>query len=228
MSHGPSHEPLLRAALLGELRQDDPRMADLAACAECRAELGGLRAVTAALDAGARVDEVPVLGDPRGEADALAALTRISAAEPYGRRARRRARRLAPWIYGAAAASVIALAILRLLDTRDPDQQPLYIGDEAVPVLVAPLGEVERFDVFRWRYDAGHPYGFHLRIYASDGPADAPPLIQVEDWTQTTWTPTDAQRALLPPRIEWEVDVLDAHGEVSLTSSSSRAWRRSG
>ena len=104
----------------------------------------------------------------------------------------------------------------------------MTIGGETSLVLQAPLGEVDRFDRFQWSYDAGHPHGFHLRIYAADGPADALPLIQVEDWPQTTWTPTDAQRALLPSRIEWEVDVLDAHGEVSFTSSSSQARLRSG
>ena len=53
------------------------------------------------------------------------------------------------------------------------------------------------------------------------------PLLTVEDWPETTGTPHDAQRALLPSRIEWEEDALNAYGEVSRTSSSSRAWLRS-
>lgn len=227
MGHDRSHEPLLRAALLGELRDGDPRLAELSACAVCRGELSELKAVTTALDAASGVDEGPKPGDAADEAATLAALTRLSQEEPYGAKAAGRPPRLGLWVLAAAAAAALASLALRGLWNDDRGEQPQFIGDEDKPVLEAPRGEVDRYDAFRWSYDLDHRARFNLRIYPADAPADALPLITVEDWRETTWRPNDEQRALLPSRIEWEVDALDAHGEVAHTSFSSRAWLRS-
>ncbi|MEM7309172.1 MAG: hypothetical protein AAF682_20980 [Planctomycetota bacterium] len=234
--HNPTHEARLRAVLLGELARDDPAVRALEeSCATCRDELLELDAVAGTLDAAGAAEEAELAEVERTppELDVAGMLAQIAAAEPYAAEPRTGLRPSA-WVLIAAAAAAVVLAFVPGLLSDGggvPDgaggvpEPPQYLGDGDPPVAQLPRGEVDAVATFEWSYDPEHRHGFHVRVLDADDPL-AGAVLEVRHWMETTWTPTSAELARLPQRLIWEVDALDAFGDVDVTSEPVHVTRR--
>jgi hypothetical protein len=221
------HDALLQALASGDLDPGDERARDeLARCAECRAEaevmLARIRRLEAAAEEQRRdLAAASALASAPGEDGVARLLASLAGAQPRPRRVPRLA---------LLAAAALLLAAAGWWFARGTGEAPPAPGVGA-EYLGAPLhglvpsGTDQSFDEFRWDYDQGHDDGFVLRVYDADG--TGVPLLEVGPLRTQTWTPTPAQRDLLPDRIVWEVEALDASGEVESGPVSASASRSS-
>jgi len=131
------------------------------------------------------------------------------------------------WRSLALAAAVAAAVLIYFWPrsaTDDRDETPLLLGD-GVPALVAPVGDVESFDEFRWEHDADFAGTFTLEIVGTS-PTAAASELRFEALEDTRWIPTPEQRTALPRSIRWRVIAVDdfsnRRAASDWVSSSSR------
>ena len=92
----------------------------------------------------------------------------------------------------------------------------------AAPELVQPIQEVEEFATFEWRIEKSLLRSFSLRIYNAQeaGGSELDPAVQLTGLKDTSYTLTEAERALLGRSIYWEVEQSGADGQ----RYSAYAW----
>lgn len=219
------HDALLEALATGDLDPGSERARqELAGCPDCRAQAEVLLARVRRLEAAGReqrreLDEARALASAPGEdrVERARTLAGVGVEAP-----RRGLRLLAP-----LAAAALVLAGVGWWFTRSGRETPPGTGDGAQYLGAAlknlqPSGADRSFDVFTWEYDPGHTDGFVVRIYDAEHPDDA--LLE-QQTPIPEWKPSPAERESLPDRIVWEVEALDAFGEVESGPVSASASR---
>lgn len=225
-SHPPpphDHDALLQALATGDLDPASERAREeLACCAECRGQAEALLARVRRLEAAGReqrqeLAEVRALGSAPGEDRVERALAMAGAQS-----ARRGRRLLLPL---AAALLLLAGAgwWLAREASSDHGDGAEYLG----PALdeLEPSGPNASFVEFTWKYESGHAERFVVRVYD----AKSPDVLLLQRPTPSSpWTPSHADLELLPDSIVWEVEALDAFGQVEsgpVSASASRSSR---
>lgn len=225
--HSAEHELTLTRLVSGELSLDDPTVRELQrTCEPCRVEIEELRDMAETLDELAREDRARL---ERAQREASASdealvqramdeLWRAESASSGGERPW--ALRLVPLVAAAAAAIVLLLVVQNALtpDERDVPAQWLNHSTE----LVAPVLEVDEFGTFEWRIEGSRLRSFGLRIYnvREAGGSELDPAVQVTGLKGSSYTLSDAERALLGRSIYWEVEQSGADG----ARYSAYAW----
>jgi len=224
--HSHDHDALLQALATGELDPDGERArAELARCAECRAQAEVLLARVRRLEAAAaeqrrELAAAAALESAPGEDRVDALLASLAEAEPRPRRRPRMVQLAAAALLLVAAGWWLARGARE--EPRAPGPGAEYLGTGLE--IVGPSGPGQSFDRFSWSYDPRHEYGFALRIYSANDSG----LPLIEEQTQTPeWSPSPDQSERLPDRIMWEVEALDAFGEVESGPVSASASRSS-
>jgi hypothetical protein len=213
---------MLRRLLTGDLSADDaPARRAFEASPEAEGRWRELERTTRELDAEARERE-RVLAEVAGAApdahedelvESFAA--RLRAAAPA-----RGADHEAPavprrgWIVAAAAIFVVALALRHLGREREV-AEPFELGPGSSEC--RPSGEVERYGRFEWDLELPPGGTYELSVWEASAD-DGAPLVRVE-LGEPFWDAVE-----LPRRIHWQVSVLDAAGELTEASCSSRCW----
>jgi hypothetical protein len=242
--HGAEHEAVLVAVLCGERAATDPEVLRLcASCTACASEFDAFARLQARLEreAGAEARALAAAADTRvggaplpgaGEVDAFlrARLAERSASGARGTAAEGalggRVLRGPAWRTWAIAASLLAIGgVGWLLWSRDSSSQPGSGPDVSLglrPVrLLAPLGEVERYDVFEWegRLEVGDCFEFS--IHAVDATADARPLygpVRIVAANRYTLPAVG-----LPDAIRWKIEQFDSsHDSIGSASALVR------
>jgi hypothetical protein len=135
-----------------------------------------------------------------------------------------RRRRRAPWLVLLAAAAAVLIFFLQR-GARAPAVPPavddVFVGIAPIDGL-APLGEVERFERFQWRYELSPGGRFELLVWDAAAPDDALPLVQVE-LERSEWIP--GPDVPWPAAIRWQVR---AYGATSLEAAAEGRARRRG
>ncbi len=245
-AHGELHEARLHALVVGDLSEDDPLLQGLlAGCSECREHLDELRAVTGLLDE-VMGEERRSLAEVGGNgtapgSDRVAATLRVLAARssaqahegpamPPSGAERAPSARAKPAMFGlrvaAAAAAVVATGwVVRLLLPTSP-QAPsdLTLGDDQDLELLEPVGQVPRYEVFRWSRGRGPYVRYTLSIWNAEGSATQGPVLSLQLRDARHWTPSPEEQESLPASIRWQVEALDEFG-VSVVAGPVEAQR---
>jgi hypothetical protein len=107
----------------------------------------------------------------------------------------------------------------RPAEPREPND--VFVGGDAVHRLF-PVGEVERFERFRWEYELTPGGRFELRIWDAAAPADAEALVRLE-LQEPGWTP--GADVSLPEAIRWQVRAFGATNLESVATCEARRRR---
>ena len=217
--HSAEHEATLTRLVSGELSLDDPAVRELQrTCEPCRAEIEELREMADTLNELANEDRAR-LENAQREATAsdeamvqraMEDLWRAEGASSAGGGERSWAFRLVPLVAAAAAAIMLLLVVQNALT---PDLPPQWLNHSEE--LVQPIQEVDDFRTFEWQIETSLLRTFSLRIYneREAGGRDLDPAIQITGLDETSYTLTDAERALLGRSIYWEVEQSGTDGQ---------------
>ena len=205
-------EELLTALVAGDLDLGDPLVSDaLAADPTIREELEALRALERRV-AAAGEDELEVLDAaatvPAGieEERAMVHARRLFGAEPARPRTR-----VSPLPIGLAAAALFAIGLLLgRLGGPPPTTEPTAPRELGSGVrVVAPAGEVHRYDEFRWEFSLSNGYAYELTVWNAETGEE---VVTTPRLGEPAWRPPAGLE--LPNRIAFTVHVLDAAGNV--------------
>jgi len=225
-THDPRHEEILAELAAGERDAADAEAARLLReCVTCREALAALRETVGHVERAGEAQRATV-AESRGVASApglervAPALERLAS---EGRAAPRPRRTL--WLAVAAALFLVIgpLVAYRLWGGGREPAAPVTLGTDDLQ-LVEPVGEVHEYGPFVWEY-SGAANGFDLIVFDEDAGPDAKPVLVVR-CKEPSWVPDAETRAKLPPRIRWQVDVLDADN-VPFDSRHASARRSS-
>jgi hypothetical protein len=216
MSHSADHDALLTRLVVGELAPDAPEArAVLETCPSCRDQWAQLGQLARRLDA-AGAEERSVLAEIETQSISPAQEERIRATVLAQRRS---ARRLA-WPIAVAAAVLALVGVIAWRQWRGNERiEERYLGSQnfsGLELRTAADGAVS----FVWSYTGLPPEGsYTLRVWDDSATGSQPTVF--DHLPDPPWTPTPEQRAKLPQRMRWEVEVFDATGQ-SLGYSESR------
>jgi hypothetical protein len=227
--HTTDHERWYEPIVLGESEGVPTAMrVEIDGCPECSLRLGELRRVrSAAARAGREQQEVlaaaRALDDVPGARQADALLLDLASAKadrgeatsrpPPPRRGTGVAR---AWL---AAASLVAIGgLVWLLEPwKAPPPKTIEVLGDSEFTDLTPFGETVAPARFTWRYALDPGGWFVVRVRALDDPARAP-VLESPRLEEPLWEPTDAERARLPRRFEWQVSSYDATGGLQRVS----------
>lgn len=219
--HGPGHEALL-GAFLAEGREHEfrRRLGHCTRCVERWEALADVRGrlAEAAERRHAHLAEAALATHAPGEERLRETLERLAGEEPHRAPAAGPRRRLV--LGAAAAAAAVLLGLWLAWPARPPEEPRRWLGDARLAP-EHPVEAVESFAPFRWTYN-GEAAAFALRVFRAPEGAPEELLIDVPTCKGTTWSP-EKSSDLDARRIRWELDALDAFGNV-LESRSASAW----
>lgn len=224
--HSREHQEFVERVLGGELEESDAAVrARLEACAECREELGRLRALDARMLAAVReargdVERARSQVEPGDEAlmrrSLEAALPALSGRGPSSRRL----------LLALAAGLVLLLGAGELFFLRSGREPAEILLSGGTIRCLAPAGEVDDYDEFSWSGPLPPGRSFLLSLNALEdgrkGPLVRPPI----PCTEPRWTPTPEERHALPDALYWSVEAHDVTGAPA-GNGYITAWRRS-
>lgn len=199
-THDARHDALLQRWSADEVLAEEDR-AELERCDTCRARQSEIEAVTAELrelgatERDAEIETARRSPAPEWEDRALATLERAMGAGRTPRRSRR-------WLAGLAAAA----AVLAILVPFGPDRSetvpavPVWLGP-SLPM--APAGEVERVETFRWTHETTPLGRYEIALYL---PGASSPFRTATTY-ETRWSPDSPDP--LPAHFVWEVRAYD-------------------
>ncbi len=120
------------------------------------------------------------------------------------------------WIPALMAAAAL-LMLISLWPTREPEAPTRTILGSSFTAL-EPSGPCAEFSGFSWEYDGpAHGY-FVVQVFSVDSSTDRA-LLESPRLTESLWSLSPREIALLPERIEWEVRAFD--GSTRLIGSRS-------
>ncbi|MCA8961921.1 MAG: hypothetical protein KDC38_15455 [Planctomycetes bacterium] len=211
--HPQEHEAWLAEILSGELDPNAPEnQRRLDACAVCRAEFESLQGVLGEIERaepelGSELDRIreEVVGGPT----APWVLEQLNSggnagsqrrAPPSGRRA-------------MALAAALTLVIGGWLAWRLREPRPdIPMGREIE--IVAPVGEVDAIESFRWRYDRRRGETFEIEVLV-----DAARVHVERDIVEQHWEPSPETTAKWRGKIQWMLTVRSDRGSIVTRSS---------
>ncbi len=218
---------LVERLLAGEVLSDDERAALESSPAHLTRvqELRGLQAAlerASANERSALFREAEAVQDWPGRARFHA---RLEALLRGARRPLRRRRAVWAGSLALAAAAFLFFSLLR--DAESPagaphEQDDILVGSARIRDL-APLGEVERFERFQWRYELSPGGRFELLVWDAAAPEHADPLVRVE-LERAEWSP--GPDLVLPAAIRWQVRAFGATSLEAAASGEARSRRR--
>ncbi|MGE3172460.1 MAG: hypothetical protein AB7O97_07510 [Planctomycetota bacterium] len=198
-------EAVLADWIAGVRGDADPEvLALLAERPELREQVERMRALASALDdAGGRSWRSAATAQPSPFDDAARRLV-------TERLAARRPRRAAAWL--AAAALLVGGVGGGLWWSRGPDaadeRSTLGLADRDL----SPKGAVAAYMEFAWRLSRAPDCTYRVRFRAAE--AGGGILYESGPLTESPWVADDEARAAFRDRMTWEVDVVDAAGQV--------------
>ena len=221
--HPREHQELVDRVFGGELAESDAAVrARLEACAECREELGRLRALDARMRAAAREARGDVerarthveLGDEVLVRRSLqAALPGLAGPGPSSRRL----------LLALAAGLVLLLGAGAFFYLRSvPEQSEILLNGGTIRC-IAPVGEVSDYDEFSWSAPLPPGGTFLLSIYVLEDGKKGTLLMKVPS-QEPRWKPSPEEKRALPDRILWTVEALDI-GEKPVDRGGAEASR---
>lgn len=236
MEHSERHEEILQRILTGDLDPEgDEARQQLEACADCRRELEGMRALLSELDAAGAFErsvleeaselaDAPGLGDVERvlKAEMSGAQVDLEAPILAGPRPAARAR-LVTWAAVIAAAIIGVVLLQGLLGTNTNDRSTEQtMGTEGIEgiELVRPLQPGDGFGTFEWNYDLPPGMTFEVVVHDADPEARTEPLHRESDLTENRWTPDEKLTAEWRS-ICWYVEVIDESGELDNMAQSA-------
>lgn len=226
--------PKEHARLLAELvasEEPDPAVAEeLRACATCAPELARLEALRAALDDAGdeearHLDAAAELADPPGANRVEDTLRALASERPGGP-----TRSWPGWLFALAAALLATTAWFVLADRESsstgasPGAYDVLGTDPDAPVrLLAPLGDVDRFDAFHWEGELPRAGTWRLRVWSHE---DGEVLLDERDLTANRFELAVRRTTDWPERIRWRVEGRTIDGRAAIESPDGYARRR--
>ena len=130
--------------------------------------------------------------------------------------------RLLGIVVGLASAAALLLILSRAFrdEASDPEPRETVLSPWAVQIL-APKGEVKRFDIFRWHDPEGNAADSRIRVFAREDGGRVQLLERVLEGHELAVTATE--REAWPERIEWSLEILDRSGRV-VSTVWTEAW----
>jgi hypothetical protein len=113
-----------------------------------------------------------------------------------------------------AAGILVAVAAALYFATRpgEPPPNPPMLGPNDRPVCVAPSGSGASFEIFRWKGPLPSGARYHVQIHAPSTGGSRGALLLETTSSDTQWSPSPEQLAILGSSIEWRVELRLPNG----------------